>query len=156
NADDQHRRWNFLATLPRTLQQEELLFVHGSPRNPLNEYVFPEDIYNKQKLQRIFNLVPQYCFQGHTHVPGIFTDSNQFLSPADIELRYQLGDQKVMVNVGSVGQPRDLNPDACYLLIDDRQLEYRRVAYPVQVTAEKIFAIDALDDFLGKRLQQGR
>ena len=156
NADDQHRRWNFLATLPRTLQQEELLFVHGSPRNPLNEYVFPEDVYNKQKLQRIFNLVPQYCFQGHTHVPGIFTDSNQFLSPEDIDLRYQLGDQKVMVNVGSVGQPRDLNPDACYLLIDDRQLEYRRVAYPVQVTAEKIFAIDALDDFLGERLQKGR
>ena len=58
--------------------------------------------------------------------------------------------------MGSVGQPRDLNPDACYLLIDDRQLEYRRVAYPVQVTAEKIFAIDALDDFLGKRLQEGR
>ena len=156
NAGDQHRRWNFLATLPRTLQQEELLFVHGSPRNPLNEYVFPEDIYNKQKLQRIFNLVPQYCFQGHTHVPGIFTDSNQFLCPEDIDLRYELGDQKVMVNVGSVGQPRDLNPDACYLLIDDRQLEYRRVAYPVQVTAEKIFAIDALDDFLGKRLQEGR
>ena len=51
------------------------LFVHGSARNPLNEYVFPEDIYNQRKMDRIFALVERYCFQGHTHVPGVFTES---------------------------------------------------------------------------------
>jgi predicted phosphodiesterase len=156
NAEQQQERWQFLANLPRTLQKDDFLFVHGSPRNPLNEYIFPEDVYNQQKLQRIFSLVPQYCFQGHTHVPGVFTDSGQFHTPDELDMRYQLGEQKVMVNVGSVGQPRDLIPDACYLLADGGQLEYRRVAYPVEVTAEKIYAIETLDNFLGDRLQEGR
>ena len=61
-----------------------------------------------------------------------------------------------MINVGSVGQPRDLVPDSCYLLVEDKQLEFRRVSYPVQTTVEKIYSIDALDNFLGDRLQQGR
>ncbi|MDP7206767.1 MAG: metallophosphoesterase, partial [Pirellulaceae bacterium] len=61
-----------------------------------------------------------------------------------------------MVNVGSVGQPRDLIPDACYVVADGGQLEFRRIPYPREVTAEKIYAIDPLDNFLGDRLQEGR
>ena len=156
NAEKQQERWQFLATLPRTLQKEDLLFVHGSPRNPLNEYVFPEDIHNQQKIQRIFSLVPQYCFQGHTHVPGVFTDDGQFHTPTELDMQYQLVEQKVMVNVGSVGQPRDLIPDACYVVVDDEQLEFHRVPYPIEVTAAKIYAIEPLDNFLGDRLQEGR
>jgi len=156
NAEQQQRRWQFLATLPRTLQHDDFLFVHGSPRNPLNEYVFPEDVYNQQKIERIFSLIPQYCFQGHTHVPGIFTDDSQFHTPGELDSHFELGAQKLMINVGSVGQPRDLVPDSCYLLVEDKQLEFRRVCYPVQTTVEKIYSIDALDNFLGDRLQQGR
>ena len=55
--------------------------MHGSARRPLDEYVFPEDIYNPLKMQHIFELVQQYCFQGHTHIPGIFTPDPQFESP---------------------------------------------------------------------------
>ena len=68
------KRWEFLAERPRTFRESGYLFVHGSARNPLNEYVFPEDIYNQRKMERIFALVEKYCFQGHTHVPGIFTE----------------------------------------------------------------------------------
>ena len=68
-------------------QEGKCLFVHGSARNPLNEYVFPEDIYNKRKLEKIFALVPQYVFQGHTHVPGVFTEDLQFLQPRRNQLR---------------------------------------------------------------------
>jgi predicted phosphodiesterase len=77
------KRWEFLAERPRSHRENGYLFVHGSARNPLNEYVFPEDVYNQRKMERIFALVDKYCFQGHTHVPGIFTENMQFLSPED-------------------------------------------------------------------------
>ena len=113
------RRWEFLSELPRTHRQGPFLFVHGSPRNPLSEYIFPEDIYNHRKMERLFQLVERYCFQGHTHVPGVFTEGFQFYAPEEIEHQYTLGDAKVMVNVGSVGQPRDGDPRACYVILDD-------------------------------------
>lgn len=149
-------QWDFLCELPRTIREDPYLFVHGSARNPLHEYVFPEDVYNKQKLDKIFNMIPQYCFQGHTHVPGIFTSTGTFLRPDELETGYRLGDQKVMVNVGSVGQPRDGNPRSCYVIIEDDTINYRRIEYPVDVVVAKIHAIDGLDDFLGDRLLEGR
>ena len=98
---------------------DPFLFVHGSPRNPLSEYIFPEDIYNHRKMERLFQLVDRYCFQGHTHVPGVFTEGFQFFAPEEIDYEYTLGEGKVMVNVGSVGQPRDGDPRACYVILDD-------------------------------------
>ncbi len=71
------KRWEFLGDLPRMKREDKYLFVHGSARNPLNEYVFPEDIYNQRKMERIFGLVDRYCFQGHTHIPGVFTETTR-------------------------------------------------------------------------------
>lgn len=155
-AEKRIRRWDFLCQLPRTYREDPFLFVHGSARNPLNEYVFPEDVYNKPKLDKIFGMIPQYCFQGHTHVPGVFTAAGTFLSPEELQNGYRLGDQKVMVNVGSVGQPRDGDPRACYVLLCDETVSYRRVQYPVENTVAKIHAIPELDNFLGDRLLEGR
>lgn len=115
------RRWEFLGDLPRLHRQGPFLFVHGSPRNPLSEYIFPEDIYNHRKMERLFQLVDRYCFQGHTHVPGVFTEGYQFYAPEEIDNEYTLGDGKLMINVGSVGQPRDGDNRACYLVLDDGQ-----------------------------------
>ncbi len=95
------------------------MFVHGSAREPTNEYVFPEDVYNQRKMQTLFDRIPLYCFQGHTHIPGVFTMSGDFLSPEEFDFEYQLGSEKVMVNVGSVGQPRDGDPRACYTILTD-------------------------------------
>ena len=104
-ATIRQRRWDFLGELPRNYQDEggRYLFVHGSARNPLNEYVFPEDIYNKRKLEKIFSLVHQFVFQGHTHVPGVFTESCNFFSPEEINHEFPLERDKIMINVGSVG-----------------------------------------------------
>jgi predicted phosphodiesterase len=113
------KRWEFLGLLPRHHRHESFLFVHGSPRNPLSEYIFPEDIYHHRKMERLFQLVEQYCFQGHTHVPGVFTEGYQFFSPDEIDHEYTLGEGKVMINVGSVGQPRDGDPRSCYVILDD-------------------------------------
>jgi predicted phosphodiesterase len=150
------KRWQFLSELPRTVREGPFTFVHGSVRNPLSEYVFPEDIHNPKKLERLFAMIDRYAFQGHTHVPGIFTEDGRFLSPDEIGGRYPLPSTKIMVNVGSVGQPRDGDSRACYILLTDNQIEFRRVAYPVEKTAEKIYAITELDPFLGDRLKEGR
>jgi len=150
------RRWEFLGELPRMRREDSFLFVHGSARNPLNEYVFPEDIYNQRKMERIFGLVEQYCFQGHTHIPGVFTEDLNFLAPSEIDYKYELGDQKVLINVGSVGQPRDADNRSCYVILDDRTVNFRRVDYDFDKTAGKIYDIPDLDNFLGDRLRDGR
>src|SRR5262245_6895255 len=89
------RRWEFLAERPRFHKENGFLFVHGSPRNPLNEYVFPEDVYNQRKMERVFAQVERFCFQGHTHVPGVFVeqapDEYLFRAPEEIEGVYRLG-----------------------------------------------------------------
>jgi len=149
-------RMQFLGELPRTFREGKRLYVHGSARSPLNEYVFPEDVYNARKIEKIFNLIESYCFQGHTHVPGVFTEDCRFLSPPDIGGKYQLSKERVMVNVGSVGQPRDGDPRSSYIIDNEGVLEFRRVEYPLDQTAAKIYAIPELDDFLGDRLREGR
>jgi predicted phosphodiesterase len=150
------KRWRFLSELPRTLREGPFTFVHGSVRNPLSEYVFPEDVHNPKKLERLFAMIERYAFQGHTHVPGVFTEDGRFLSPDEVTGRYPLPTTKIMVNVGSVGQPRDGDPRACYVLLTDEAIEYRRVQYPIEKTAEKIYAVSELDPFLGDRLKEGR
>jgi predicted phosphodiesterase len=155
------RRWEFLVDRPRSHQENDLLFVHGSARNPLNEYVFPEDIYNQRKMERIFGLVPRYCFQGHTHVPGIFVEEGpnacyHFHNPEDIDFHFHLNDHKVLCNVGSVGQPRDSDPRACYALLDGSTIRFRRLEYDREKTIQKIYAIPELENFLGDRLRDGR
>lgn len=150
------KRWEFLATLPRNHRDKQALFVHGSARNPLNEYVFPEDIYNTRKIEKIFSLIEHRCFQGHTHVPGVFTEDARFMSPRDLSYNYEFRSERIMVNVGSVGQPRDGDPRSCYVILHDDGVEFRRVEYPIETTVSKIYEIPELDNFLGDRLREGR
>lgn len=107
-------------------------------------------------MERIFALVEKDCFQGHTHIPGIFTEDLNFLTPEEVNFEYQLGTQKHLINVGSVGQPRNGVPESSYVILDDGKLTYRRVSYDVNVTANKIYAIPELGNFLGDRLKDGR
>lgn len=171
--------WEFLASCPRSFQVDDCLLVHGSPRNPLNEYIFPEDIYNGLKMTRIASKFRQYCFAGHTHVPGVFRTGPasdvtaeewalerqrrpadepewQFLSPTECSERYRLDGRKTIINVGSVGQPRDGDWRAGYVLVDGADVIFRRVEYDVDTTVQKIYDIPELDDFLGDRLPEGR
>ncbi|HJT78656.1 MAG TPA: metallophosphoesterase family protein [Gemmataceae bacterium] len=152
----QEARWEFLSERPIRHREEGYLFVHGSPRNPVNEYIFPEDIYHVRKMEQIFAAVERYCFQGHTHVPGVFTETLQFLGPEEIDYVHKLDGRKTLCNVGSVGQPRDGDWRACYVLLDDDTIYYRRVEYDVESTIQKIYAVPELDNFLGDRLREGR
>jgi diadenosine tetraphosphatase ApaH/serine/threonine PP2A family protein phosphatase len=154
------RRCEYLLGLPRRHEEGEQLYVHGSARNPLNEYVFPEDVYNDRKMERIFALVKHRCFQGHTHLPGIFTlrpsGEVTFLSPEEMDDVHRLNPGKALVNVGSVGQPRDGDARACYVLVDGDVVRFRRVEYDLETTIRKIYAIPELENFLGDRLRDGR
>lgn len=152
-------RWDFLGTLPPHRKENDLWFVHGSPRDCTNEYVFPEDAYNQRKMDALFGKIPKYCFQGHTHLPGIFVSgaNYEFVSPEhESVFQYPLGQQKLMVNVGSVGQPRDEDPRSCYVILTDTTITFRRVEYDASVTARKIYNTPDLDKMLGDRLISGR
>lgn len=160
-----NRWWDFIGSLPvkQTLDGSEfglgeLTFVHGSPRRPVNEYVFPDDIYNAPtKVQGSFDRFSKICFIGHTHVPGVFFETPDFYSPDELEGVFEPDENhKALVNVGSVGQPRDRDPRASYLAIKDGKIEFVRVEYDIDTICEKVRAIDDLDDYLGTRLKDGR
>ena len=156
DVDQAQRRWRFLCELPRQIRQDSILYVHGSARNPLNEYVFPEDIYNPRKLNRIFSFIESVSFQGHTHVPGVFTEDCRFATPTEMANQFVMNGRRAMINVGSVGQPRDGNPEASYVVLEGNRVEFRRVPYAIETTIKKIYAIAELDDYLGDRLREGR
>lgn len=153
---------SFLAARPQTYKQSDFLFVHGSPRNPIHEYMFPEDVYNQRKMDRISDLLERYCFVGHTHVPGVFAEPDvagegwEFVAPQECFGFYRLDGRKSIVNVGSVGQPRDGDWRAGYVLVDGWDVIFRRVEYDVETTVQKIYATPELENFLGDRLREGR
>ncbi|MFO0945093.1 MAG: metallophosphoesterase family protein, partial [Planctomycetota bacterium] len=100
--------------------------------------VFPEDIYNPRKMERLFGFVKSTCFLGHTHLPGVFTEQGAFLSPPELDFQYHLGSGKTIVNIGSVGQPRDGDPRACYVVLEKRTISFRRIDYDVGETVRKV------------------
>jgi hypothetical protein len=174
------RRWEFLGRLPVKFEYHGMLFCHGSPRRPVNEYLFAEDVYtNPHKILANFERLEEHhrlCFVGHTHVPGVFLDDPYFDPPTELgDGKYEVADdEKAIINVGSVGQPRDRDPRASYVLIHEMDapeeawrhdgrgnypkttVEFVRVEYDVERAVGRILAIPELDDFLGTRLWDGR
>ena len=156
DRDSNLRRWDFLDGLETTHKDGNILYVHGTPRDPIAEYLYPRDIYRPQKLQTIFDMMEWLCFCGHTHVPGIWTQDMIYLTPEEVNFRYHLVSKKTIVNVGSVGQPRDGDPRATYVLFDGSRIVFRKVEYRVETTARKIRAVPELDPYLAERLLAGR
>ncbi len=149
-------RWDFLDGLETMHREDQVLYVHGTPRDPIAEYLYPRDIYRPEKLGAIFDMVDWLCFCGHTHVPGIWTQDMIYLNPQEVNYRYHLVNKKTLVNVGSVGQPRDGDPRATYVLFDGTRVIFRKVEYRAETTARKIRAEDQLDPYLAERLLEGR
>jgi predicted phosphodiesterase len=144
-GDDPRARRMFLKNLPSIHVQGDLLYVHASPRDPTREYVYPHDLEDPGKMFEIFRLVKRCCFMGHTHVPGIFTDAFKFYRPADLPGgAWRLDRHKTLCNVGSVGQPRDDDWRACYVLLDRETILFRRVEFDLQTTLKKIKQVPQL------------
>jgi diadenosine tetraphosphatase ApaH/serine/threonine PP2A family protein phosphatase len=163
NSERRARRWKYLGgldvrwTLGAVSPRPDIMGVHASPRRPINEYIFPDDIYtNPGKFVSIFERFEKLCFVGHTHVPGIFLEGPDFFPPDELEWKYELTDEKAIVNVGSVGQPRDKDPRSSFVILNEKSIEFVRLPYDVEATIRKIEAVPELDPFLGARLREGR
>jgi predicted phosphodiesterase len=147
----------YLSGLSTSVNVEEFLLVHGSPREPIWEYLLDAERAKQSFLTKEF----QVAFVGHTHIPMIFewldvTNDARLLLP-DLEEPIKLNGRRLILNPGSVGQPRDGNPRAAYGLLDtdEQTFEFRRVAYPIEITQERMRA-RALPNRLIDRLEMGR
>lgn len=156
------RRWEFLASLEiKKSLRDDIYCVHGSPRRPINEYIFSEDAQTSpNKMTQIFNLIDFACFVGHTHVQGVFTTDPDFMGSAEINYRHEFGKNtkkgKVVINVGSVGQPRDRDTRSGYAILHKNHVEFVRLHYDIEKTIDKIKQIAELNNFFGERLLEGR
>lgn len=131
----------FLRTLPARLHEPAFLAVHGSPRDPAAEYVVTTTVARRNFEAETFDL----CFVGHTHIPAAFVLDEIGVRRVDVEPGVPLtvpGGARAIVNVGSVGQPRDGDPRAAYVVFDaaSREIVLHRVPYPVERTQAKMAA----------------
>jgi diadenosine tetraphosphatase ApaH/serine/threonine PP2A family protein phosphatase len=150
---------NWLRTLPRRHCDANTCYVHGSPRGELHDFIFPEDVYCEARLDAIANHFASLCFCGSSHIAGVFTrqsDGWQYFEPHECDNRYPIEEDKTIITVGSVGQPRDGDPRASYVLYDGHAVQFRRVEYDFNTTCRKIHDLPGLDNVQGDRLSAGR
>lgn len=143
----------FLGDLPLTWRSGSVSAVHGTQDAP-REFLYLQTLDHAQRL-----LVEQETFLGvfgHTHVPVTFALSGEQVG-LTYERRVDLSSvDRALVNVGSVGQPRDEDARAAWVLFDEvaRTVEIHRVAYDFEAVAQTIFAV-GLPPVLGERLRYG-
>lgn len=140
----------------------DLLFVHGSPHDPMFEYIFPETILESNRMARAFARITWVAFAGHTHMPGIFSQDGTYAVTEQAFLgetvQYLMAGEKYLINVGSVGQPRDGDPRACYAIFDSaaKTVVFCRVAYDIAAAQQAIWAQGELAPRFGVRLADGQ
>ena len=154
------RRWRYIAAMPLEHREGPDLFVHGSPRNHTTEYLLIQEVgYDLEKYEEVFGHVERLLFVGHSHQPCVITDRHEVILPEQVDQSWSLldgCDGKAIVNVGSVGQPRDGNPHACYVVRHEDRIEWRRVPYDIDATVNLIEQEPRLHAKLGERLKHGR
>jgi predicted phosphodiesterase len=151
------KNFQFLEALPvGPLEVEEAFAIcHGSPRDE-DAYIFSD----RDAWMNFRDFGFAVCFFGHSHIPSIFT-----LEPHGIQVDVVKGervrikldaDRRYLINPGSIGQPRDRNPDAAFAIYDSdqRSVVFERVAYDVEKTRDKIHRA-GLPGMLGDRLLVG-
>ncbi len=149
-------RWNYMRDMPRRVELDGMIFVHASPRDPIREYVLKSDVFlEPEKMEALFACISGPCFNGHTHWPGIMTEDFRFQQQTPDCLDFDLPPGKSIINVGSVGQPRDSDTRACFLVVDGNQLRYQRVEYDIEEAQRRIHAA-GLSPYLADRLGLGR
>ena len=145
----------FLKSLPERVDTPQVTLVHGSPRQPVWEYLL--DTFNATRCFEYFET--PFCFVGHTHLPIIFQLRNDF-TLAQLQVPEPEGhlnlQPRAIINPGSVGQPRDRDPRAAYAIYDtDRQIwEYHRVAYNIGAVQSRMLALGLPDRHI-QRLAAG-
>jgi diadenosine tetraphosphatase ApaH/serine/threonine PP2A family protein phosphatase len=134
---------------------DNALFVHATPQNPVEwDYIFSH--HDAERNFRFFS--EQVCFIGHSHIPNYFVRSDDGSIESGNEKNLELtADKRYIINIGSVGQPRDLDPRASFGIFDSdaRTFVLKRADYALEITQDKIR--DAgLPSFLADRLVLGQ
>jgi predicted phosphodiesterase len=128
------RSW--LSGLPSVGHDGAFTLVHGSPRDPVWEYVWSPAV--AEAVMDAFET--RYCLVGHTHVPALFRAAGGRIEAVDPAAGEPIGldDRRAILNPGSVGQPRDGDPRASAMLLDTdaRTATWLRVPYPIEETQE--------------------
>lgn len=128
----------YLISRPEKVLHDHFTLVHASPRQPVWEYILDR---HTAKLN-FDHFSSPYCIVGHTHIPIMYIDTDDEV----VEVRPNYDEilafdaERLIINPGSVGQPRDSNPDAAYALLDTdtAHWEYRRVPYDIGETQRRM------------------
>ena len=129
--------FDYLKNLPLYLLEENYFtLVHGSPRHPIWEYI----LYPKIAQLNFKHFETPYCLVGHTHSPVIYIENQngsttcESIVPDTEEYRHPLGERRLIMNPGSVGQPRDGDPRASYAILDTEKMifDIKRVPYDIE------------------------
>jgi len=151
-AEYQRRKeyWEFLLKLKPVRVVGETMFVHDNPSRPGSwRYVRSQEealkSFQAHAGMRAF-------FIGHSHIPGVWTEEGRVAPEPGQKFDFR---KRVLVNVGSVGQPRDKDPRACYVILETDGFRFFRVPYDVEKTQRKIRGNPELDPFLAERLAKG-
>jgi len=149
----------YLQALPPSRVEIDYTLAHGSPRQPIWEYIL-----DPMTAGHNFELFDTHtCLVGHTHVPAVYFMPDGVNNPRSCithtphwNQAIHLNSGRWIVNPGSVGQPRDGQPDASYAILDlnNNTWEHRRVRYPLQETQRRMRERD-LPPRLIERLAQG-
>jgi predicted phosphodiesterase len=145
----------YLAALPEVRRDGELTAVHGSPREPIWEYITDAAI----AAANLGAFETRHCLYGHTHLPVIYRADGVHITvvPATPSSPITLDARRALINPGSVGQPRDGNPEASYLILDVEAgtAEFHRVRYDIALT-QRLMREVGLPRWLIERLAIGR
>ena len=145
----------FLSDLPLTSIVDDLTFVHSSPHNP-QEWKY---LLSMNDVVNSFNFYyNRICFVGHSHIPAIYIKDSKGKVSSSKDLQVQLEDRaKYIINVGSVGQPRDGNPAAAFGILDTEESVFtiNRAPYDIRAAQKKIIEA-GLPERLAIRLAVGK
>lgn len=143
----------YLRGLPLTIKLDNLLLVHASPFKP-ERWIY---ILNEWEAEIQFQHVEEWIVLfGHSHIPGAFVKDGENIYFTREEVLALDEEKRYLINPGSIGQPRDMDPRASFGILDMDRREFRwfRVPYDVRKAQEKIVKA-GLPPFLAERLERG-
>jgi predicted phosphodiesterase len=149
-----------LADWPTYHQEGTQLMVHASVEGGTHGYLLEQNRSGMSTFDHVARFIAKnfigyhICYVGHNHLPFLATTEG-FIHPHEERMAFYVGHERFYVSVGSVGQPRDGDPKACFVTYDGTQVRFVRVGYDWPVTAAKIERA-GLPKSLAERLAKGR
>jgi len=144
----------YLANLPLTIEKDDFTLTHGSPREPIWEYILSASI----AWQNASFFHSPFCLVGHSHIPAVFRYEQESCTGSRFlpNIGVALGKHRLIINPGGVGQPRDGDPRASYAIYDSdaRMVRLHRLAYDIEATQTRMLEA-GLPVHLATRLSQG-